>query len=77
MIFNERNKLFSKGLIITTIIFAVAHILTTNVRNAVYLGAIFLVLGLIYKYSNNIIGPAIAWTMINGTIWFVSQMFWV
>ncbi len=77
MIFDERNKLFSKGLIITTIVFAAVHILTTNVLNVFYVGGIFLVLGLIYKYSNNILGPAIAWTMINGTIWFVSQMFWV
>lgn len=75
LIFNDKKIIVSKGLIITTIIFAALHIITTDIQNAVYTGLIFFALGLIYKFSDNIIGPAIAWTMLNGTVWMVSRMF--
>jgi len=75
LIFKSDNKKMSKGLIITLILFSLAHIITTDIKNALYMGVIFLILGLIYKYSDNIIGPAIAWTMINGTVWMVSHLF--
>jgi len=77
-IFNKENKIFSYGLIITTILFALCHILTTqSLYNAFYTGSICLVLGLIFKYSKNSIGPMLAWTLINGQIWFISQMLWL
>ncbi|MCK4239708.1 MAG: CPBP family intramembrane metalloprotease, partial [Candidatus Lokiarchaeota archaeon] len=64
----------SKGLIITTILFGLSHVLTTNWWNAIYTGILFFIIGLIYKFSNNIIGPIITWTLINGQVWFIAQM---
>ena len=64
----------SKGLIITTILFGLSHVLTTNWWNAIYTGILFFIIGLIYKFSNNIIGPMITWTLINGQVWFIAQM---
>ncbi len=77
-IFQRENKIVSYGLIITTIIFASYHILTTqSLYNAFYTGSIFFVLGLIFQYSKNSIGPMLAWTLINGQIWFILQMLWL
>jgi len=75
-IFKSVNRIVSWGLIVTIIIFGLAHILTTNIYNAFYTGGIFLVLGLIYKYTKNSIGPMIAWTLINGQILFIVKILW-
>lgn len=73
-IFKSENRTMSWGLIVTVVIFAMTHILTTSIYNAFYTGSIFFVLGLIYKYTKNSTGSMIAWTLINGTIWFYVQM---
>jgi len=73
-IFKSENKTMSWGLIVTIVIFGMAHILTTSIYNAFYTATIFLVLGLIYKYTKNSIGSMIAWTLINGQIWFIAQI---
>jgi len=74
-IFNGGDRVGSWGLVITVIIFGLMHIATTqSVYNAVYTGIIFLVLGLIYKYSRNAIGPMIAWTLINGQVWYIARL---
>ncbi len=75
-IFKSMNKIVSWGLIMTVVIFGLAHILTTDIHNALYTGALFFVLGLIYKYSKNSIGPMIAWTLINGQIWYIVKILW-
>ena len=72
--FKSRIKAIPWGLIVTVLLFALTHILTTDVRNAIYTGAIFLVLGLIYKYTRNAIGPMIAWTLINGQVWYIARL---
>ncbi len=73
-IFKNSARVHPWGLIITVLLFALTHILTTDVRNAIYTGAIFLVLGLIYKYARNIVGPMIAWTLINGQVWYIARL---
>jgi CAAX prenyl protease-like protein len=73
-IFKGRMGEHRWGLIITVLCFALIHILTTDARNAVYTGAIFLVLGLIYKYTRNAVGPMIAWTLINGQVWYIARL---
>ena len=75
-IFKNENRTMSWGLILTVVIFGMTHILTTSIYNAFYTGWIFFVLGLIYKYTKNSIGPMIAWTVINGQIWFIVQILW-
>jgi len=73
-IFNGKIRANSWGLIITVVLFALAHILTTDIRNAIYIGVIFLILGLIYKYTRNIGGLMIAWTLINGQVWYIARL---
>ena len=74
-IFKNRDRTISWGLIITVVIFGLLHILTTrSVFNALYTGTIFLILGLIYKVSGNAIGPMIAWTLINGQVWYIARV---
>jgi membrane protease YdiL (CAAX protease family) len=73
-IFKGRMKRNPWGLIITVLSFALIHIITTDVRNAIYTGVIFLVLGLIYKYTKNVVGPMIAWTLINGQVWYIARL---
>lgn len=73
-IFKSRIKAIPWGLIVTVLLFALMHILTTDVRNAIYTGAIFLVLGLIYTYTRNVIGPMIAWALINGQVWYIARL---
>ncbi len=75
-IFKSVDKIVSWGLILTVVIFSLAHILTTDIFNALYTGALFLILGLIYKYTKNSIGPIIAWTLVNGQVWFMVGMLW-
>lgn len=73
-IFNDSDRVVSWGFIITVIIFGLMHILTTSVYNAFYTGMIFLILALIYKYSRNAIGPMVAWTLINGQVWYIARL---
>ncbi|MCK4379881.1 MAG: hypothetical protein KAW51_02005 [Candidatus Lokiarchaeota archaeon] len=73
-IFKQDNWKISKGLIIITILFGLVHLLTTNWWNAIYTGILFFIIGFIYKFSNNIIGPIISWALINGQVWFIAQM---
>ncbi len=73
-IFKTKERVLSWGLIITVVIFALAHVVTTNLSNALYTGAIFLTLGLIYKYTRNSIGPMLAWTLVNGQVWYVARL---
>jgi len=72
-IFKSENRTFSWGLIVTVVIFAITHIFTTGIYNAFYTGMIFIILAVIYKYTKNSIGPMIAWTLINGQVWFIVQ----
>lgn len=69
------QSVLSRGLIITVILFGLMHILTTqSIGNAFTVAVIYLALGLIYKRTRNVIGPMIAWTLINGQVWYLAQM---
>lgn len=73
-IFKGRMRAYSWGLIITILLFALIHVLTTDARNAIYTSAIFFILGLIYKHTQNVVGPMIAWTLINGQVWYIARL---
>ncbi len=71
VILNSLDKLLSPGLIITTLAFGLSHIILSpqgGILNAVEVVVIFTLLGLIYKYTKNSIGPMIAWSLINGQV---------
>jgi hypothetical protein len=73
-IFKNGMKANSWGLLITVLAFALIYIFTTDLRNALYTGAIFLILGLIFKHTRNIAGSLMAWTLINGQVWYIARL---
>ncbi len=75
--FFEDKKLIVSALITSLIFGVLLHLITTSVYNAIYTGIIFLLLSLIYVYTKNSIGPIIAWTLLNGQVWFIGQMIFV
>ena len=71
IVFHGSEKVFSPGLLITVLIFGLSHIFLSpqaGVVNAIRVAAEWLILGLIFKYTKNSIGPIIAWTLINGQV---------
>ncbi len=76
-IFKSENARVSWGLIVTVLLFGLLHILVTqSLANALHVAVTFFLLGLIYKYTGNSIGPMAAWTLINGQVWFLAQLLW-
>ncbi len=65
------------GLLITSFAFGLMHIISTqSIANALTVSVIFFILGLIRNFSRNIAGPMIAWTLINGQVFYLAQMLW-
>ncbi len=63
------------GLLLTVGIFGLTHIVTTvDLFNAAYTTFIFLILGLIFKTTRSSYGPMLAWTLINGQVWFMARL---
>jgi len=64
----DRKQVLSPGLLITVTVFGLSHLILSpggGLSNAVRVTVEFLILGLIFKYTKNSIGPMIAWTLIN------------
>lgn len=77
-IYPGRSRLLSWGLIVTVVLFALTHPVSSGgLFNAAYTGFIFLLLGLIFRYSRNIYGPMLAWTLINGQVWFMVRLLFI
>jgi membrane protease YdiL (CAAX protease family) len=75
-IFKSERALLSTGFLVTLVLFSLLHILTTqSLLNAIYVFVIWLAFGLIYKFTRNIAGPMLGWTLINGMVW--SFVVWV
>lgn len=73
-IFNSEAPILSRGLIVTIVIYGLLHTFSQGLHSLV-IAAIFLALGLIFKYTRNAIGPMIAWTIINEYAWFLVSVF--
>lgn len=69
-IFKGKSSTISIGLIVTIIIWSLLHIISAGagIGDALGLALRFFFLGLIYKYTENSIGPMIAWSLVNGII---------
>ncbi len=70
-IFGSLERMVSPGLIITVLVFGLSHVVFSpggGLVNAISVTITFFILGLIYKYTGNSIGPMIAWTLMNGFI---------
>jgi len=72
--FSDEKKLIVSALITSLIFGVLLHLITTSLYNAIYTGIIFLLLSLIYVYTKNSIGPIVAWSLLNGQVWFIGQM---
>jgi hypothetical protein len=67
----------SWGLIVTVILIGLAHVATaSNIQSALYVTIIFFLLGLVFNSTKNSLGPMIAWTLINGQVWYLAQFIW-
>jgi membrane protease YdiL (CAAX protease family) len=76
-VFKSKNLHRFWGLFVTAVIFGLLHILTTqSLSNALNISVTFFALGWICTYTKNSIGPMVAWTMINGQVWFLAQLLW-
>jgi len=67
----KSDRLLSPGLVITTVIFGLSHLLSApkaGYTNTISVTVTFLILGLIFKYTKNSIGPMIAWTILNSQV---------
>ncbi|RLG82143.1 MAG: hypothetical protein DRO09_00930 [Thermoprotei archaeon] len=68
---NSLKRTLSPGLLITALAFGLSHIAISpqgGLVNAVKVTVIFFILGLIFKYTKNSVGPMVAWTLINGQV---------
>ncbi len=66
-----RKLILTKSLFITTIAYGLAHIILSpkgGIVNAISVAVTFTVLMGIFKYTENLVGPMVAWTAINGYI---------
>jgi membrane protease YdiL (CAAX protease family) len=74
-IFKTKDRIFSWGVIITSVIFGVGNLFFMhNIFSALVHISTFFIFGLIYKYTKNSLGPMIGWTLVNGHIWFIASL---
>jgi hypothetical protein len=73
-LFKPTKSILSYGLIITIVIYDLLHTFTQG-SYSIVISILFLAIGLIYKYTRNAIGPMIAWTLMNGYLWFLVGVF--
>ena len=71
VVLNTLNRTASPGLFITVLAFGSSHVVLSpqgGFLNAAEVTVEFMVLGLIFKYTRNSLGPIAAWTLINGQV---------
>ncbi len=71
LVFKKGDNILSPGLLITVIVFSLSHIILSpqaGLSNAISVLMIWMLLGLVFKYTGNSVGPMVAWTLINGQV---------
>ena len=59
-------------------LFGLLHIITTgSIENAFTIFGIFTILIIIVKYTGNIFGPMVSWTILNNYNWYLIQWFFL
>jgi len=77
-ILKSEKVIISKGFLVTVVLFSLLHVISTqNIINAINVFVIFFCFGLIYKRTQNSIGPIIGWTLINGMVWAFVELLYV
>ena len=72
-LYNSSGKIFSSGLLVTVVLYGVLHYFSQGIY-ALVLAVIFLLFGLIYKFTRNAIGPMLAWTLMNDFVWALAAI---
>ncbi len=70
----DSGRILSPGLLITVTVFGLIHVILSprgGLPNALWVTIMFLILGLIFKYTKNSIGPMIAWAIINNQVLYL------
>jgi len=74
IIFHSLGRTLSPGLLATVLVFGLSHIFLspqTGIVKAIRVIAKWMILGLIFRYTRNLIGPMIMSTLINGQVIFL------
>lgn len=74
-IFQGRRGSFFFGLTLTTVLYALLHVIFQGL-SAAAVGVPFFVLALIFRWTKNSIGPMIAWTLLNKQVWSLASLLW-
>ncbi len=73
-IFHSEDKILSRGLVITILIYGLLHAFSQGFYSIV-IAARYLAFGLIYKATGNSYGPMLAGTVTNEYVWFLFKVF--
>lgn len=74
-LFRPSKRVISWGVIITATVYGLLHVSTNpNLFNTLHVFLSFFGIGLIFRYTRNVIGPMLGWTIINGQIWIIVQL---
>jgi hypothetical protein len=74
-ILQGRRGSFFFGLTLTTVLYALLHVIFQGL-GAATVAVPFFVLTLIFRWTNNSIGPMIAWTLLNQQVWSLASLLW-
>jgi len=69
-IFKTEAQIVSRGLIITVVVYGLLHTFSAGIAS-LGIALRFLAFGLIYKYTQNSVGPMAGFTITNDFIWFL------
>jgi hypothetical protein len=75
-IFHGRSGSFLLSLTITAILYGLLHFIFQGFLALLDVSVTFFVLGLIFRWTQNSIGPMIAWTLLNAQVWFLASLLW-
>jgi hypothetical protein len=73
--FRSKSGSFLLSLTVTAILYGLLHSIFHGF-SAALVGVPFFVLGLIFRWTKNSIGPMIAWTWLNQQVWFLASLLW-
>jgi hypothetical protein len=75
-IFQGRSSSFLLSLTITAILYGLLHFVFQGFGALLGISVTFFILGLIFRWTQNSIGPMIAWTLLNAQVWFLTSLLW-
>jgi hypothetical protein len=74
-VFQSKRGSFFVSLTVTAVLYGLLHAIFQGF-SAVLVCVPFFVLGLIFRWTRNSIGPMIAWTWLNQQVWILASLLW-